>query len=603
MQEVGQGGEGCNGVVNDIVINGGMVVCGGGFTTAGGAVANHLAGWNWTTSEWVQVGGGTDIAATNITSWVNDLYVNGVNVAGSLSVSGVAHWDGAVWEDLPLPQKGVQHITTQNSGDLIAVGSFGNSFEPERRNVAKWNPFSFQWEAVTTQCHMSNNAPTYVATDGADIFVVSGGGPGDCNQEIGRLVKLENGQWRGLGEGMNTNASGGLSVDVEGKDVYVGGLFGHLGGIEIHNSIARWDSVDNRWHALGMSGTNGVRIQSFEGWVWDTEFSNDTLYLAGGFSHAGTTLANSIAGWDGSAFFALGKGADPSATIYAAETFQNELYLGGLMFTMTNSDNSTVSPGGLVKWNGNQYALPLNSGLIGVQFVFDLEATATELYIGGQFNSGFNKPSSNVMKFDGADWLPVGKGVLGRVYDVDISGADVYVAGGFTKAVNPDDSQVDAFRLVRWDGAQWHSLGTFNDTVRAIYVRGSEIYAGGDFTDIDGLPARHIAYYDGSQWKELGAGTEGLEFTNNGQVYALDAQGDDLWVVGRFTHAGELPASNVTRWKFCTPAPPTFNAGGTGIIINGTEITITWDFDGAARSTLAATTYDLQIGEGNGFTT
>lgn len=313
-------------------------------------------------------------------------------------------------------------------------------------------------------------------------------------------------------------------------------------------------------------------------------------------------VSGSVAGWNGTSFFPIGKGGDASTILYSTEEFNGDLYFGGLMFTMTNSDNSTLSPGGLVKWDGVNFSIPTNSGLTGFNYVFALKNIEGSLYVGGQFSAGTNRPSANIIRTDGTDWYAVGKGVNGRVYDIEKSGADLYLCGGFTQATNDDDSVVDAFRLVRWDGSRWQSMGVFNDTVRTVLARGSELYVGGDFTDVDGITARHVACFDGTQWNSMGEGTEGLEFTNNGQVYDLASDGNALWITGRFTHAGGVPASNVTRWTFCTPEPPTFVGGGTGASVEGTSITFSWDAtSGSSTKSVAATSYDLQISSGNSF--
>ena len=68
------------------------------------------------------------------------------------------------------------------------------------------------------------------------------------------------------------------------------------------------------------------------------------------------------------------------------------------------------------------------------------------------------------------------------------------------------------------------------------------LYIGGDFDSVGGVPARNIAYWDGSSWHPLGDGVnkpvEALALHPNGELYA----------VGSFTQAGGLPVSCAARW-------------------------------------------------------
>jgi hypothetical protein len=61
----------------------------------------------------------------------------------------------------------------------------------------------------------------------------------------------------------------------------------------------------------------------------------------------------------------------------------------------------------------------------------------------------------------------------------------VYVGGWFTDAGgNPN-----ADYIARWDGSQWHALGSgLSRPVYAIAVSGTDVYVGGEFTDAGGKP-------------------------------------------------------------------------------------------------------------------
>jgi len=105
----------------------------------------------------------------------------------------------------------------------------------------------------------------------------------------------------------------------------------------------------------------------------------------------------------------------------------------------------------------------------------------------------------------------------------------------------------------------WENLGTggpgaVNNPVRAIAISGTDVYVGGNFTDAGGVSgARYVARWDGSQWHALGSGV-------NRPVYAIAVSGSDVYVGGPFTNAGGNPnADRIARWDGCQ-----WHALGTG---------------------------------------
>src|SRR5207244_434205 len=101
-------------------------------------------------------------------------------------------------------------------------------------------------------------------------------------------------------------------------------------------------------------------------------------------------------------------------------------------------------------------------------------------------------------------------------------------------------------RIAKWDGSGWSALvnspvNGLNGPVRALAVRGSDVYVGGDFTMVDGLSANRIAMWDGHSWSALGRGV-------NGNIWALAVNGRDVYVGGDFTTAGEVSANRIAKW-------------------------------------------------------
>lgn len=108
--------------------------------------------------------------------------------------------------------------------------------------------------------------------------------------------------------------------------------------------------------------------------------------------------------------------------------------------------------------------------------------------------------------------------------------------------------------------AMLFGLGCVREDAIGSVGPGSTLYAGGSFTDADGIPANHIASWnpDADAWSAPGEGT-------NADVYAMvafdDGTGDALYVGGAFSTVGGAPALNVARWS---PDTQTWTALGSG---------------------------------------
>jgi Tol biopolymer transport system component len=81
--------------------------------------------------------------------------------------------------------------------------------------------------------------------------------------------------------------------------------------------------------------------------------------------------------------------------------------------------------------------------------------------------------------------------------------------------------------------------------VHALVIRGGDLYVGGRFDHAGGVPANNLARWNGSAWSPLAAGVD----DEHGIVMALAASADELYVGGEFQSAGGQPANNIARWN------------------------------------------------------
>ena len=56
------------------------------------------------------------------------------------------------------------------------------------------------------------------------------------------------------------------------------------------------------------------------------------------------------------------------------------------------------------------------------------------MYVGGAFTDIGGTAASNIARFDGTTWAPLGTGVNGEVFALLASGTHVYAGGSFTQA-------------------------------------------------------------------------------------------------------------------------------------------------------------------------
>jgi hypothetical protein len=81
-----------------------------------------------------------------------------------------------------------------------------------------------------------------------------------------------------------------------------------------------------------------------------------------------------------------------------------------------------------------------------------------------------------------------------------------------------------------------------NSSVRAMKAYNGYLYAVGTFTNAGGIPANHIARWNGVTWDSVGSGIHG------GIPYSLEVYNNELYVGGAFTMAGNITVTGIAKW-------------------------------------------------------
>jgi hypothetical protein len=297
-------------------------------------------------------------------------------------------------------------------------------------------------------------------------------------------------------KGKLLGSANAVAVSVDGNTVYYGGTF---------------DSVQS----TGVPGAPVVYAESLAKveWILDNGTTGD--------GH-----------WTVTPILGLGSGV----TVNALCLDGTKLYVGGTFSGQGN--NVAVYNLSTSTWQG------LGAGVNGE--VRAIAKYGNSVYVGGAFSS----PGNNVARWDVATsaWGTLGSGVNGKVNAATMLGSTVFFGGEFTSP---------APRVFGWNGAPVYA-GGLNGPVNALASNGTDLYAGGDFTVGTSYPSgypstvKNVAicsfYYGQANWGALGTGLEAPGGGLN-SVRALAVSGSDVFASGDFDTAGGLPASGVAKFR------------------------------------------------------
>jgi uncharacterized delta-60 repeat protein len=358
--------------------------------------------------------------------------------------------------------------------------------------------------------------------------------------------------WVSMNPGMpGTNGAVYAILADGGGNLYIGGDFTYVGTVAA-NRIAKWDGT--AWSALGSGADGSVRALALSG---------TTLYAGGAFGTAGGVAnAKYVARWNGTAWSALGTGMN--GNVRSLAVIGTNVYVGG-EFTMAG----TVTANYIARWNGSSWSA-MGSGMNG--FVNALLPSGTNLYAGGVFVTAGGTTVNRIAKWDGSSWSALGSGMNSTVTSLALSGSDLYAGGFFSNPGGPGTGS----GIAKWNGSAWSGLGTgVNGTISSVAISGSDVYVGGFFTAASGVAAANIAKWNGSSWSALGSGLAygpGL----NAATRALVVIGTDLYAGGSFNLSGETPVSGIAKWSGSSWSGFGNSAGINGRInalsISGTDL-------------------------------
>lgn len=531
-----------NDKVNTVAVAGSTVYVGGWFSSVGGQPRNTLAALDATTG--------------NATAWnphpnefvIRDLAISGstVYVAGDFSGIGGQPRDNLAALDAttgnatawnPDPDREVRVLVASGStvyaaGDFTSIGGQSRArlaaLDAATGNATAWNPNPGGPEAfVSVRALAVSGSTVYVGGQFTAVGAQSRHNLAAIDVSSGNVTA-----WNpNSGEDDPEDAISELVVS--GSSVYVAGTFYSLAQ-QSRRGLAAVDVSTGQATAWNPNPNGSASALAVSG---------STVYAGGPFSAAGPPLATvtGVAKLSPAGDLDTSWHPNPAGGVNALTVSGSTVYVAGYFLSIsgqprTNLAAVNATTGNATAWNPN----PAGSGSVGGS-VYALAATASTVYVAGNFMSIGGQPRRNLAAFDTATsnltaWNPSPNGNFVEV--LAVSGATVYAAGGFSTIGGQSRSKLAALDTATGNATAWNPGA--DDSVRALAVSGATIYAGGVFSSIggqarNGLAALSAATGTASSWNP----------NPDGGVYALGTSGSTIYAGGGFLSIGGQPRTNL----------------------------------------------------------
>jgi hypothetical protein len=325
------------------------------------------------------------------------------------------------------------------------------------------------------------------------------------------------------------------------------------------------------WNHLGDGG--GPSLAAFNGAVYALNADNPgVLYAGGAFTDAGGHAnADYVARWDGARWSALG-GSRLNGAVKAIAYHGGKVFVGGEF-----SHAGPSGPAHLAVWNGSAWGAACGGSELGGS-VLALQIIGSTLYVGGAFQEGAGIQEANYLLAcdltTGAPHALVdgATDINGGIYALTADSNGVLYAGG--QFINMDGIPA-ADHVAAYDGS-WHamgngggpSVGAVDSYVRALAAHGTDVYVGTDSVNVGGVAkADHVARWNGSTWSAVGANAANNAgwFPTSAFIYSLKTYQNLVFATGSFQNAdGVATADEIAYFDGTHWHPIGSNGAGNG---------------------------------------
>jgi hypothetical protein len=440
---------GTTGAIRAAVLSGTTLYIGGDFTWVNGAPRKHLAAIDTTTG--------------NPTAW---------NPTTDQTVRAFA--------------------LDATNGTLYVGGDFANAGGSLRQHLAA---FSTATGNVTTWSSPANGSVNALAVDPAGGVLYAGGSFTNAGwQTRNRLAALSTATGAATSFDANlNNAANALALDTTNGILYVGGTFTVVNGATTRNRIVAVSTstgTATSWDANASAAVDALAIDP----------ANNLVYAGGAFTTVnGATTRNRLAALSTTTATATSWDANANNIVYALtlDSANGALYAAGT-FTTLNGVFSRNRLAALSTATATATAWNPNVGASNV-YALAVDLSAGKAYLGGDFTAVGGSNREALASVTGG---PLGVAAtaalsissasnLGGVYAAVRNSNTLYIGGTFTYVGGQVRNRLAAIDLAGDTVTSWNP--NMSSTVRALALDTTNglLYAGGDFTTVNGATTRN----------------------------------------------------------------------------------------------------------------
>ncbi len=473
--------------------DGNILYAGGNFGGIGGHARSSLAALDLTTGQVTTFNPEPDFYVYALAKSGNTLYVGGafINIGGQ-ERRGLAALDATSGTVLAFPSLNIGGIvnTLLVSGDTLYVGgTFDSIGGVNRTNLAAINLTD---NSVSTAFNagfdtLSGQQPVYaLATDGPTLYV-GGSFPGTGGIASVSLAALNPGTGQNLGLNLNPTHFGDanvMSLALNGTDLYVGGRFNTLGGVD-RNYLAKINTLNNQvqtWNPRAAGGHLAGQV------IYVLAQDGNNLFVGGEFSSVGALARNYLAAFDVTTGQATAWNPDAGGGVFALARHNDTIYAGGEFYSMGSASRNLLAG---IDLSGNVTSFTTDYQVAAHAGVNQLLVAGNDLYVGGGFTYGLGH--INLAKYDltdgslVTDWNP---DPLGPVYTMGLDAAILYIGGYFAQAGGQARNNLAAINTSSGLATTWNPDP--NSFVLSLAVGPATVYASGAFTTLGGQSRDYI---------------------------------------------------------------------------------------------------------------